>query len=150
MQLPKSPDVSWAGFNVCVWTIVELQLGIICSCAPCLRTFYRCYFSNSRFLRLSSAPKNNKRPGRKDESSNTTTDDQPDFELPAIDEKHMEIDLQTLTKATSCEDAEAYDGSSNGAAGPSAGAADSYQSRSTSERRCRPQPVARREMTPRS
>jgi hypothetical protein len=127
MQLPKSPDVSWAGFNVCVWTIVELQLGIICACAPCLRTFYRCYFSNSRFFRLSSASKNNKRPDRKDES-HTTTDDQPDFKLPAIDEKHMEIDMRTLTRASSGK-------SSNAAAGPSVGAVGSYQSRSTGEGR---------------
>jgi hypothetical protein len=127
--------VSWAGFNVCVWTVIELQLGIICSCAPCLRTFYRRYFSNA-FSRLSCASKN-KSPDRSDESH--TADDQPDFKQPASNEKHMEIDMQIVTRA-SYGDVEAY-GSSNAAAGPSMSAAESYQSRSTSEGCCRAEPV---------
>jgi hypothetical protein len=144
MQLPRTPDVSWAGFNVCVWTIVELQLGIICSCAPCLRAFYRCYFANTSFSRLSVGPKN-KSPERTDDSHTTTIYDQPDSQKqPASNGKHVEIDMQALTRANSFEDVEAYDGSSNAAARPSIGVADPYQSRtsrSTSEGRCRAEPV---------
>jgi hypothetical protein len=128
--------VSWAGFNICVWTIIELQLGIICACAPCLRTFYRCYFSES-FLWLSYASKNK---GSDYTDGSNTTGGQPDFkQQPASKEKHVEIDMQALTRASS-EDVEVHE-PSNAAAGPSIGAADSYQPRSTSEGRCRAEPV---------
>jgi hypothetical protein len=135
-QISKTPDVSWAGFNICVWTIIELQLGIICACAPCLRTFYRCYFSES-FLWLSYASRNK---GSDYTDGSHTTGGQPDLkQQPASKEKHVEIDMQALTRASS-EDVEARE-SSNAAAGPFIGAADSYQPRSTSEGGCRAEPV---------
>jgi hypothetical protein len=39
-------DTSWVGFSLLVWTTVELQLGIICACAPSLRAFFRRYLSS--------------------------------------------------------------------------------------------------------
>lgn len=45
IKLGKVYDTSWVGFNLLVWTVVELQLGIICACAPSLRAFFRRYLS---------------------------------------------------------------------------------------------------------
>jgi hypothetical protein len=46
-KLGKSYDTSWTGFDLLVWTIVELQLGIVCACAPALRAFFRSCLSQT-------------------------------------------------------------------------------------------------------
>lgn len=34
-------DVTWNGFNVWTWTAVEVNLGVVCGCAPLLRPLVR-------------------------------------------------------------------------------------------------------------
>lgn len=40
-------DVTWNGFNVWTWTAVEVNLGVVCGCAPLLRPLVRCVISRS-------------------------------------------------------------------------------------------------------
>ncbi|GAB7336224.1 hypothetical protein MBLNU13_g08991t2 [Cladosporium sp. NU13] len=46
IKLGNTYDTSWTGFDLLVWTIIEMQLGIICACAPSLRAFFRRYLSD--------------------------------------------------------------------------------------------------------
>ena len=40
-------DITWLGFDVLVWSQLELQLAIICASAPALRVLFRRYLSSS-------------------------------------------------------------------------------------------------------
>jgi len=40
-------DTSWEGFSLFAWSIVELQLSIICACTPSMRAFFRRYLVDS-------------------------------------------------------------------------------------------------------
>ncbi|KAI5370883.1 hypothetical protein Slin14017_G017620 [Septoria linicola] len=48
-------DITWLGFDVLVWSQVEIQLSIICACAPALRVLFRSYLSNSLSKAIGSA-----------------------------------------------------------------------------------------------
>lgn len=39
-------DITWLGFDVFVWSQLEIQLAIICASAPALRVFFRRYLSD--------------------------------------------------------------------------------------------------------
>ncbi|KAK5652383.1 hypothetical protein OQA88_10575 [Cercophora sp. LCS_1] len=43
-----SYDVTWEGFHLWIWTAVEVHLGIICGCVPCLKPLIKSYDSSSR------------------------------------------------------------------------------------------------------
>lgn len=47
IKLGNNYDTSWTGFDLLVWATVELQLGLICACAPSLRAFFRRYLSGA-------------------------------------------------------------------------------------------------------
>jgi hypothetical protein len=71
IKLGNTYDTSWTGFDLLIWTIIELQLGIICACAPSLRAFFRRYVSEA--LRKSFASSKNKsRSGTRDGTQNST------------------------------------------------------------------------------
>ena len=40
-------DITWFGYDVFVWATLELQLAIMCACAPALRALFRHYFKDS-------------------------------------------------------------------------------------------------------
>ena len=40
-ELGYDYDVTWVGFNVFIWSVLEVQLAIICACAPALRVLFR-------------------------------------------------------------------------------------------------------------
>ncbi|KAK0729516.1 hypothetical protein B0H67DRAFT_638122 [Lasiosphaeris hirsuta] len=40
------PDISWHYVSNLVWCLVELYVGIICACLPCLKAFAKRYFPN--------------------------------------------------------------------------------------------------------
>nr|POE77527.1 hypothetical protein CFP56_09174 [Quercus suber] len=48
-------DPSWIGYNLYVWSDLELQLSIICASAPVMRVFFRKYLSSSMSRMLNSA-----------------------------------------------------------------------------------------------
>lgn len=48
-------DPSWVGFNLYIWSDLEMQLSIICASAPVMRVFFRKYLSNSMSRMLHSA-----------------------------------------------------------------------------------------------
>lgn len=48
-------DVSWIGFDLYVWSQLEVQLSIICASAPVMRVFFRKYLSSSMTRMLHSA-----------------------------------------------------------------------------------------------
>jgi hypothetical protein len=71
IKLGNTYDTSWTGFDLLIWTIIELQLGIICACAPSLRAFFRRYVSEA--LRKSfTSSKNKSRSGTHEGTQNST------------------------------------------------------------------------------
>lgn len=36
-------DVTWEGFDLWIWTTVEVHLGVICGCVPCLKSVFKGY-----------------------------------------------------------------------------------------------------------
>nr|POE86963.1 hypothetical protein CFP56_63995 [Quercus suber] len=54
-------DASWIGYNLYVWSDLELQLSIICASAPVMRVFFRKYLSGSmsRMLHTAKSGTNN-------------------------------------------------------------------------------------------
>lgn len=97
IKLGKTYDTSWTGFDLLVWTIIELQLGIICACAPSLRAFFRRYFSDA--LRKSFGSSKNKRNTRSDNSTNGQRSYQPPSK--AIDKELEPINMRNLTRNSS-------------------------------------------------
>lgn len=53
IQLEMSYNSSWTGWTLAIVSILEMELAIICACAPTLRAFYRLYLSEhlNRFFR---------------------------------------------------------------------------------------------------
>jgi len=41
-------DVTWEGFHLWIWTAVEVHLGLICGCIPCLKALVSTYQSHKR------------------------------------------------------------------------------------------------------
>jgi hypothetical protein len=54
-QLGVSYDISWTGYNLFVWSILEIQIALICASAPALRVFFREYLSDPLSRALNSA-----------------------------------------------------------------------------------------------
>lgn len=54
-SLGKTWDITWLGFDVLVWSQVELQLAIICASAPALRVLFRSYLSKPMTRAMNSA-----------------------------------------------------------------------------------------------
>ncbi|KAK6441824.1 hypothetical protein LTR95_001933 [Oleoguttula sp. CCFEE 5521] len=51
INLGRDYDVSWNGFDIYIWSLLEYNLGIMCACAPSLRALFRAYFSwHSRYV----------------------------------------------------------------------------------------------------
>lgn len=98
IKLGKTYDTSWVGFDLLVWTIIELQLGIICACAPSLRAFFRRYLSRRiRKSFLSSWTKKVTHTGTTDRTAVNSAQrySQPP---PVAREKEQDaIDMQVLT-----------------------------------------------------
>jgi len=40
-------DVTWEGFHLWIWTAVEVHLGVICGCIPCLKALFGAYGKNN-------------------------------------------------------------------------------------------------------
>lgn len=96
IKLGETYDTSWTGFDLLVWTIIELQLGIICACAPSLRAFFRRYLSGvfSRTFNSSSRSRTRTR----SEGYRSTTDKHAN----SVRDKEAEaIDMQVLTERSS-------------------------------------------------
>ncbi|KAK0732222.1 hypothetical protein B0H67DRAFT_549831 [Lasiosphaeris hirsuta] len=36
-------DVTWEGFDLWIWTAVEVHLGVMCGCVPCLKSLFKGY-----------------------------------------------------------------------------------------------------------
>lgn len=47
-------DVTWEGFNLWIWTAVELHLGVICGCVPWLKSLFK-FWSTTRGSTISAA-----------------------------------------------------------------------------------------------
>lgn len=97
IKLGKTYDTSWTGYDLLVWTIIELQLGIICACAPSLRAFFRRYLSDA--LRKSLGSSKNKRGTHSDNSANGQRSYQPPSK--AIYKESESIDMRNLTRNSS-------------------------------------------------
>ncbi|KAK6441222.1 hypothetical protein LTR95_002551 [Oleoguttula sp. CCFEE 5521] len=51
INLGRDYDVSWNGFDIYVWSLLEYNLGVMCACAPSLRALFSAYFSwHSRYV----------------------------------------------------------------------------------------------------
>ena len=50
-------DITWIGFDVFIWSVLEVQLAIICACAPALRVLFREYLKDpiSRAMQTASS-----------------------------------------------------------------------------------------------
>lgn len=48
-------DVTWDGFVMWIWTAVEVNLGVICGCAPTLRPLFRFFSAEIRRMSNSGA-----------------------------------------------------------------------------------------------
>ncbi len=46
-QINHSYDVSWTGFNLYAWSLLECHLAIIFACTPSLRAFFRRYLADT-------------------------------------------------------------------------------------------------------
>ncbi|KAI9758487.1 MAG: hypothetical protein M1815_000033 [Lichina confinis] len=55
----RTDDFTWYGYITLKWTIVELNVAMICACAPALRPFFRHHFANATFFLSRSDPKSN-------------------------------------------------------------------------------------------
>jgi hypothetical protein len=102
IKLGNTYDTSWTGFELLIWTIIELQLGIICACAPSLRAFFRRYVSEALRKSLSSS-KNKSKSGTRDGTQNSTArGGQPpgtDKELQVLTRLSTDSDRCTLAEA---------------------------------------------------
>ena len=99
-KLGNTYDTSWTGFDLLVWTIIELQLGIICACAPSLRAFFRRYLSD-RLRKSFTGSKNNR--GTRTETQ-TSTNPQRSYQSRVKDKEPDAIDMQVLTTHNSRSD----------------------------------------------
>jgi hypothetical protein len=97
IKLGKTYDTSWTGYDLLVWTIIELQLGIICACAPSLRAFFRRYLSDR--LRRSLNSSRNKRGSRSDTQNSASV--QRSYQSRIRDNEPEAIDMQVLTAQSS-------------------------------------------------
>lgn len=50
MQLGLRADTSWTGGNLLIWCIAEMQLAIVCACAPSIRLLCISAHEHSRSL----------------------------------------------------------------------------------------------------
>lgn len=55
-------DVTWSGFCMWIWTAVEVNLGVMCGCAPTLRPLFK-YF-HTKIRRVSGAGLSGDKPSR--------------------------------------------------------------------------------------
>jgi len=98
IKLGNTYDTSWAGYDLLVWTIVELQLGIICACAPSLRAFFRRYLSD----RLRRSMTRSKRGTRSDAQNSDSV--HRSYQSRIRDKEPDPIDMQVLTMHSSESD----------------------------------------------
>jgi hypothetical protein len=73
-------DLTYAGFDVLIWSQLELQLSLICASAPALRVFFRRYLAQP--IRALSSGRSNMDSARDRDSRRTATrltDDIPSF-----------------------------------------------------------------------
>ena len=54
-QLGFSYDIPWVGYDLFVWSILEIQVALICASAPALRVFFREYLSDPLSRAIHSA-----------------------------------------------------------------------------------------------
>jgi len=98
------------GFNLLVWSTVELQLGIICACAPSLRAFFRRYLS-TMFSRPSintggqsttgNSRSNDRRHGAVDSHQNDSkTPHSKNRDIVYDNNTTTSIDMQNLTRSS--------------------------------------------------
>lgn len=100
IKLGKTYDTSWTGFDLLIWTIIELQLGIICSCAPSLRAFFRRYLSEF-FSRTFGSTNTNTTSKSKSKSTKDRHTTEPSYGAhehhSPRGESRESIDMQVLT-----------------------------------------------------
>lgn len=96
IKLGKTYDTSWTGFNLLVWTIIEMQLGIICACAPSMRAFFRRYLSDRIRKSLTLSSRNKRSRGTNDSKSHSTNP-QRSCQSRNRDKEPEAIDMQVLT-----------------------------------------------------
>ena len=48
--LQETYDVTWYGFQLWMWTAIEVQLGIICGCVPWLKSLFKFWASGRRVM----------------------------------------------------------------------------------------------------
>lgn len=125
IKLGRTYDTSWTGFDLLVWTIIELQLGIICACAPSLRAFFRRYLSER--LRRSFVSSRSKRATRTETAN--SSNGQRSHQSPAQTKEHDPIDMQVLTTHSSEQESREPSETPPRPASP----ASTYQSRTASD-----------------
>lgn len=131
IKLGITYDTSWTGFDLLVWTIIELHLGIICACAPSLRAFFRRYLSHMFSQSyLSSRSKSRSKSRAHSDAPHSVVDKPTHQQFQSRDEEAEPIDMQTLTQRSS--EQESRDESPEAPRRPKSPAR-TYQSRSTSE-----------------
>lgn len=96
IKLGNTYDTSWTGFDLLVWTIVEMQLGIICACAPSMRAFFRRYLSERIRVSLTVSSRNKKSRATTDTQTNSTNP-QRSYQSRNRDKEPEAIDMQVLT-----------------------------------------------------
>lgn len=103
IKLGNTYDTSWTGFNLLVWTIIEMQLGIICACAPSMRAFFRRYLSDRIRKSLTLSSRNKRSRGTTDTQTNSTKP-QRSYQSRNRDKEPEAIDMQVLTTHSSAND----------------------------------------------
>ena len=102
IKLGNTYDTSWTGFDLLVWTVVEMQLGIICACAPSLRAFFRRYLSER--IRFSLTVTSWKRSRGTTDTQTNSTNPQRSYQSRNRDKEPEPIDMQVLTTHSSAND----------------------------------------------
>lgn len=100
IKLGNTYDTSWTGFDLLVWTVVEMQLGIICTCAPSLRAFFRRYLSERIRFSLTVGSRGKKSRATVDTQTNSTNP-QRSYQSRNRDKEPEPIDMQVLTTHSS-------------------------------------------------
>ncbi|KAI9746903.1 MAG: hypothetical protein M1815_004892 [Lichina confinis] len=48
IRMIKTTDITWHGYDTSLWTVVEINVAILCACAPAIRPLVRAYVSTSK------------------------------------------------------------------------------------------------------
>lgn len=104
IKLGNTYDTSWTGFDLLIWTTIELQLGIICACAPSMRAFIRHYVKASLSRISASRTTHSRSPSHSRGLSESHASASHRERKSRVLNKEEEIDLQALKKNDSWAD----------------------------------------------